>query len=64
MTLELVQCPYCGYKFRKDIKAIENEGKVIVVRGPFRREPEPVRAKSIDIDCPICKKTFEHEVKP
>ena len=35
MALELVECPYCNYKFRKDIKAIENEGKIKLYAVPF-----------------------------
>ncbi|MFA4935257.1 MAG: hypothetical protein WC568_05415 [Candidatus Methanoperedens sp.] len=63
MALELIECPYCHYKFRIDAKALQNDGETIVVRGLFRREPKPVRAKSIDLECPNCKRTFEHEVK-
>jgi DNA-directed RNA polymerase subunit RPC12/RpoP len=64
MALELVECPYCHYKFRIDLKALQNDGESIVVRGLFRREPKPVVcAKSIDIECPNCKKIFEQEVK-
>ena len=64
MMLELVECPHCGYKFRTDVKAIEEDGETIAVRNILKFwKPKPRRVKSIDIDCPNCGKTFEYEVE-
>jgi DNA-directed RNA polymerase subunit RPC12/RpoP len=64
MALELIQCPYCGYKFRTDIKVLENEGKTTVVRGFFDfLKPKTEAKETVDIVCLNCKKIFEQEVK-
>lgn len=64
MALELVECTHCHYKFRTDVREREKEGKTGVVRGIltfWKQKPEHI--KTIDIDCPNCKKEFEHKVE-
>jgi protein-arginine kinase activator protein McsA len=64
MTLELVICNLCGFKFRTDIEAQINDGTTITVRGFFNfYKPKPGVVKSIDLLCPNCKKTFEYKVE-
>ena len=64
MALELVKCPYCGYKFRMDLKARVDDGGGIAVRSILNfLKPKPRRVETIDIDCPNCTKTFEQRVK-
>lgn len=68
MTLELIKCPHCGYKYRTDIEKIVEDGETVVVRLRFSDVKETFRrkiAKSffIDLTCPNCKKEFEYEVK-
>jgi sarcosine oxidase delta subunit len=60
---ELVECPHCGYKFRTDVKAIEDDGEITAVRNILHWKPKPRRVKSIDLECPNCKKRFEYEVE-
>lgn len=64
MTLELVKCRHCDFKFRTDIEAQINDGTTITVRGFFNfYKPKPKIVKSIDILCPHCNKTFEYRVE-
>lgn len=64
MALELVDCTHCHYKFRMDIGEREEEGDTTVVRGILDfLKPKPRRIKTIDIECPNCKRTFEYEIK-
>ena len=64
MMRELVECPHCGYKFRTDVKAREEDGEITFVRrfSNFWKQ-KPRRVKSIDIECPNCSRTFEYEVE-
>ncbi|HEY9205366.1 MAG TPA: hypothetical protein VIO58_05545 [Candidatus Methanoperedens sp.] len=66
MALELVKCPYCGFKFRIDIGKQEKDGETFVYRSFVHSLiSQPRRVKTIDIEClnPSCKKTFEHPVE-
>ena len=61
--LELVECPHCGYKFRTDVKAREEDGETTAVRNILNFwKLKPRRVKSIDLECPSCKRRFEYEV--
>lgn len=61
--LELVECPHCGYKFRTNIKAVEEDGETTAVRNILYWKPKPRHVPSIDLDCPNCGKKFVHEVE-
>lgn len=69
MTLELIKCPHCEYKYRTDLEKIKKDGKTNLVRGLGLSDFEKIlgrkKLKSIylDLKCPICKKEFEWEVK-
>ncbi len=68
MTLELVKCPHCGYRYRADIEKIVEDGETVAVRFGYSDVMKLFRrntAKSLFIDfkCPNCKKEFEYEVK-
>lgn len=69
MTLELVKCPHCGYRYRTDIEKIVENGETVVVRvfglSGVKEIPGGKATKSlyIDLKCPNCKKEFEWEVK-
>lgn len=71
MTLELVECPYCGYKYRTDIEKIVEVGETVAVRSgvsDFKKIFRRKTAKSffINLECPNvpeCGKGFEWEVK-
>ncbi len=64
MTLELIKCPFCGYKFRMDVNELVEEGKAQMAKGllDFLKN-KPGKSFSIDIKCPNCEKTFVYEVK-
>ncbi len=66
MALELVKCPYCGYKFKTDIEERKKDGETFVWRSFLHfLISQPKRVKTIDIECPnpSCKKTFEYPVE-
>ncbi len=64
MAPEIIKCPYCDFKFKTDVKALEKDGETIVIRlSAYHLKPEPKRIKTIDLECPNCKKTFEYKVK-
>ncbi len=66
MTLKLVKCPYCEYKFRTDTGERERDGETIAVRSILNFwKPKSRRVKIIDIECPNpnCKKTFEYKIE-
>lgn len=64
MALELVKCAHCGFKFKIDVKALEKDGETFVWRSFLNFwKPKPRRVKTIDLECPNCKKKFEHEVE-
>lgn len=68
MTLELIKCPYCRYKYRTNIEKFVEDGETVVVRLGFSDVKETFRRKTakslfIDLSCPNCKKEFEYEVK-
>jgi len=70
MTLELIKCPFCGYKYRTDVDKIVEDGEAVAVlfglsdvKNAFSRKAP----KKLDIDLTCtnadCKKVFEWEVK-
>ncbi len=64
MALELVECTHCHYKFKTDVKAQLEDGEIPIVRGIFDfLKQKPRLIKTIDLDCPNCKKKFEHRVE-
>ncbi|HII00120.1 TPA: hypothetical protein HA351_00210 [Methanosarcinaceae archaeon] len=68
MTLELIKCPHCGYKYRTDVEKIVEDGETVAVRLGFSDIKKTFKGKSpikryIDLTCPNCKKEFEWEVK-
>ena len=63
MMLELVKCSNCGFEFRTDVKAKEEDGETTAVRGILHWKPKPRHVKSIDLYCPNCKTTFVYEVE-
>lgn len=59
---KLVKCSNCGFEFRADVKAIEEDGETTAVRGILNFwKQKPRHVPSIDLDCPNCGKTFEHK---
>ena len=69
MTLELVKCPHCGYRYRTNTKEIVDDGDTVVLKRmsfpDFNKIVRRNTAKSlfIDLKCPNCEKEFEWEVK-
>jgi len=68
MTIELIKCPHCGYKYKTDVEKVVKDGETVVVRVGFSDIKDKLRRKTakslfIDLTCPNCKKEFEYEVK-
>lgn len=63
MNFELLECPFCKYRFRMDVEELVKEGDTVIYRGLFdflKKGPE--KSMKIDVQCPNCEKTFQHEV--
>ncbi len=68
MKLELIKCPFCGYKYYTDIEKIVEDGETVAVRFGLSDIKKTFKRKTpknlcIDLTCPNCKKEFEWEVR-
>jgi uncharacterized C2H2 Zn-finger protein len=70
MTLELIKCPHCGYKFRTDLEEYTKNGETIVTKGIFSKDEKTstqnyANSFSITLKCPNskCGKVFNWEIK-
>lgn len=68
MTLELVKCPHCGYKYCTNIEKFVEDGETVAIRLGLSEVKKIFRRKTaksffVDLKCPNCKREFEYEVK-
>lgn len=68
MTIELIKCPHCGYKYKTDVEKVVKDGETVAVRLGFSEVKkifgrETAKSLFIDLKCPNCKEEFEYEVK-
>ena len=60
MSEETVKCPFCGYVYRTDVKAISKNGRAPVLR-KFGLESilQPSSHDRVDLECPHCGEEFK-----
>lgn len=70
MTLELITCPHCGYKYYTDLEKIIKDGEAGIVRSVLSNENyykrKATKSFFIDLKCPNspkCGKEFKWKVK-
>lgn len=63
MSLETVNCPFCRFVYRTDVKRVVEDGQAPLVRGPNAKIPKPEKQKLVDLTCPRCGKVFEWPVR-
>ena len=60
MSEETVKCPFCGYVYRTDVKAISNNGIGPVLRKLGLESIHPPSSHDrVDLECPHCGEEFE-----
>ncbi len=64
MTLKLIECIHCGFKFKIDIEKQLEDGETTAARSIFKRKKKIRQVKTIDIKCTNCQKTFEYPIQP
>lgn len=46
MTIELIKCPHCGYKYKTDVEKVVKDGETVVVLVGFSDTKDKLRRKT------------------
>jgi DNA-directed RNA polymerase subunit M/transcription elongation factor TFIIS len=64
MTIRVLKCPSCGYRFRANPEEQYLRGVIEdLVRETTSPHPQAQDKHTVDLTCPNCKQDFEVEVK-
>ena len=64
MTLRVLKCPFCGYRFKADPEKRWQVGEAEITRRARVSEPAIAElGRTVDLTCPNCEQDFEAKVE-